>query len=77
MNGFLRWGRRIAIGLVGGAVTLAGLAMMVLPGPGLVTLILGLGILSLEFKAAEVWLQRTKFQLARVTERVKALRRRR
>ena len=38
----------------------AGIAMLVLPGPGIVTILLGLGILSLEFERPRVWLARLK-----------------
>jgi len=72
----VRWVRRIGIGLVGGVVSLAGLAMIVLPGPGLLTLILGLVILRVEFAIADVWLQRTRLQLARVTDRLRGRRNR-
>ena len=41
-------------------VVLAGLAMMVLPGPGVLTIALGLAILSLEFELPRSWLARLK-----------------
>ena len=41
--------RRPLAAVVGAALLLAGAAMLVLPGPGLVTLAAGLGILALEF----------------------------
>jgi len=44
---------RIAIIAFGSIVTLAGLAMMVLPGPGIVVIIAGLGILASEVSWAE------------------------
>lgn len=44
---------RIAIIVFGTLVTLAGLAMMVLPGPGIVVIIAGLGILASEVSWAE------------------------
>jgi uncharacterized protein (TIGR02611 family) len=44
---------RIAIIAFGTLVTLAGLAMMVLPGPGIVVIIAGLGILASEVSWAE------------------------
>jgi len=34
--------------------------MLVLPGPGTVTILLGLGILSLEFERPRVWLAHLK-----------------
>lgn len=45
--------RKILLTIVGGAVTLVGIAMMVLPGPGLIVIVLGLWILAQEFDWAE------------------------
>lgn len=47
-------GKRIAITVAGFAVLLAGVAMLVLPGPGIVVIIGGLAILATEY----VWAQR-------------------
>jgi uncharacterized protein (TIGR02611 family) len=49
-----RNGRRVGISIAGGAVVLAGLAMLVLPGPGVLVIIAGLAILATEY----VWAQR-------------------
>jgi uncharacterized protein (TIGR02611 family) len=49
-----RNGRRIGITVIGFAVVIAGVAMLVLPGPGLVVICVGLAILSTEY----VWAQR-------------------
>ena len=46
--------KRIAVAVVGGTVTLIGLAMVVLPGPAIVVIPLGLSILATEF----VWPRR-------------------
>jgi len=48
----MRLGRRIGIAIAGGVVTIAGvvLAVPLIPGPGLLLVLLGLGILSLEFE---------------------------
>ena len=43
---------RVGIALVGGVILLAGVAMLVLPGPGLLTIAAGLALLALEFEAA-------------------------
>jgi UPF0716 family protein affecting phage T7 exclusion len=56
----LRLGRRILIATSGLLVIAAGAAMLVLPGPGVVTILLGLGILSLEFERPRVWMARLK-----------------
>lgn len=52
--------RRIVVGLVGVTVLLVGVAMLVLPGPGIVVIPLGLGILGLEFAWARRWLSTLK-----------------
>ena len=48
--------RRAVVGVVGGSVVLAGIAMMVLPGPGVASILLGVGILALEFEIARQWM---------------------
>jgi uncharacterized protein (TIGR02611 family) len=49
-----RNGKRVAVTIGGFAVVLAGAAMLVLPGPGIVVIIAGLAILATEY----VWAQR-------------------
>lgn len=55
-----KWARRLVIALIGGTVCLLGVAMLVLPGPGLLVIPLGLGILGLEFAFARRWLARVR-----------------
>jgi uncharacterized protein (TIGR02611 family) len=50
----LRNGKRIAVTVAGLVLLAAGLAMMVLPGPGIVVIIAGLAVLATEY----VWAQR-------------------
>jgi uncharacterized protein (TIGR02611 family) len=52
--------KRIAIGVVGGTVLVMGVIMMVTPGPGIAGILLGLGILGIEFAWARIWLKRIK-----------------
>jgi uncharacterized protein (TIGR02611 family) len=52
--------RRIVIAVIGATVVLLGIAMLVLPGPGLLTIVGGLAILGLEFAFARRWLFRIK-----------------
>jgi hypothetical protein len=51
---------RIAWGIAGGLVTLAGVALSLpaVPGPGIVLIVVGLGMLALEFDRAERLLER-------------------
>ncbi|WP_218005891.1 PGPGW domain-containing protein [Actinomadura hibisca] len=48
----LRLVRKVAVAVTGGALIVVGLLLMVLPGPGLVVLFAGLGLLGTEFPAA-------------------------
>jgi len=61
--------RRIAVGVAGAATVAAGLALLVLPGPGLLVIALGLAILALEF----AWARRL---LLKVRARLQSVRRR-
>jgi uncharacterized protein (TIGR02611 family) len=49
---------RVAFAAAGFIVLLAGIVMLVTPGPGIPVIILGLGMLALEFSWAERWLER-------------------
>ncbi|HEX2064882.1 MAG TPA: PGPGW domain-containing protein, partial [Acidimicrobiales bacterium] len=73
-----RWigrnGKRIAVAVVGAVLVLAGLVMMVTPGPGLLVIIAGLFVLGTEFVWAERALDKAR---ERASEAKKAVRRRR
>ena len=58
-----RLAKRVAIALIGGTITLIGVALVVLPGPAFLVLPLGLGILGVEFVWARRLLQRIKERL--------------
>lgn len=58
--------RRIGVAAAGGTLLAAGVAMLVLPGPGLLVMVAGLGLLATEFAWAERRLAQTK-QAARRT----------
>lgn len=64
LNTSLRYARKGLIGLVGGAVTVVGLVLTFLPGPGIAVMLLGLAILSIEFRSARRAQQHVK-ELAR------------
>ncbi|NKZ06297.1 hypothetical protein HGB48_21480 [Actinomadura latina] len=44
--------RKIAVAIAGFALMIAGAAMLVLPGPGIVAILAGLGLLGTEFPTA-------------------------
>lgn len=56
--GSLVW--RIFIGIIGGLVTIIGTIFLFAPGPGLLVLLAGLGILATEFAWASSAIRRTK-----------------
>ena len=56
----LRAAWRVVVGIVGATVLALGLAMLVLPGPGLLVIPFGLAILATEFVWARRWLQKIR-----------------
>ena len=52
--------RRVVIAVIGGTIVLLGVAMLVLPGPGLLTIVGGLAVLGVEFAFARRWLKRAR-----------------
>jgi uncharacterized protein (TIGR02611 family) len=61
---------RLAFALAGFVVLLAGLVMLVTPGPGIPVVVLGLTILALEFAWAERWLERLLDRAERAVDQV-------
>ena len=68
-----RQGRRLVILLLGTSVLLVGIAMIVLPGPALVVIPLGLAVLGIEFAWARRWLAMLRRQSQRLIELRRAL----
>ena len=60
---------RLLVGLGGFAALFGGLALLVLPGPGIPLVIVGLGLLALEFRWAETALAHARRQAKRVRPR--------
>ena len=67
----LRQARRIAILLIGSTVLLIGIAMLVLPGPGLLVIPAGLSILSLEFLWARRWLGKMQATTNKIAQKAR------
>jgi uncharacterized protein (TIGR02611 family) len=63
-----RSGKRVAVTIAGFAVLLAGIALLVLPGPGWLLIFVGLTILATEY----VWAQRLLNAAKRKAEQAKA-----
>jgi uncharacterized protein (TIGR02611 family) len=56
----LRSSKRIAVTVVGFALVALGLVMLVLPGPGIVVVVIGFAVLGTEYVWAATMLERTK-----------------
>lgn len=52
--------RLVAVSVVGGTVVLTGVAMLVLPGPGILAILAGLALLATEFAWARRWLEQAR-----------------
>ena len=65
--GSLVW--RAFIGVVGGSVTILGAVFLFAPGPGLLVLLAGLGILATEFAWASTAIRKTKSIAQATSER--------
>ena len=61
----------MAVVVAGFALLAAGIAMLVLPGPGLLTIVAGLALLATEFAWAERTLEQAKRRAAGAAERVR------
>ncbi|MFZ2508479.1 MAG: PGPGW domain-containing protein [Steroidobacteraceae bacterium] len=69
-----KWARRIAVAVIGGSVLVIGIMMVVLPGPAIIIIPLGLGILGLEFAWARMWLRKLRATATDVVNRVRGRR---
>ncbi len=55
-----RLARRIVTGVIGGTLLVVGAVLLLTPGPGILTILLGLAILAAEFAWARLWLRRLR-----------------
>ncbi len=67
--GRLFW--RVIIGVIGGGVTVFGTLLLVIPGPGVLVLLAGLGILATEFAWAGRIMMHTKQMASKAEERTR------
>ena len=65
-----RSGKRIAVTVVGAALVAAGLAMLVLPGPGVLVIAAGFAVLGTEYVWAATVLERGKQAAAAIGRRI-------
>src|SRR5690348_6016718 len=69
----MRLARRIGIAIAGGLLVLAGaiLSLPLVPGPGFLLILAGLGMLSLEFERPRIWLAWLKKRFGKLADRVR------
>ena len=71
-----RRAKRVGVGIAGSTVLGAGVAMLVLPGPGLVVIVAGLAIRATEFAWAEHRLHQARAKAAAAAEAARSAGRR-
>ena len=62
-----RVAKRIVVAVIGGTVTLIGIALIVLPGPAFVVIPVGLSILATQFLWAKRFLEKARQMATRFT----------
>ena len=67
----LRVAKRIVVAVIGGTVTLLGIALIVLPGPAFIVIPIGLSILATEFLWARRWLKKIRQLATKLTSKSK------
>lgn len=71
----LKQARRLVVAVIGGTVLIAGIVMIVTPGPAVVVIPLGLAILATEFIWARHLLHRVKEHISNTADKVRNRRR--
>lgn len=66
--------RRIAVAVVGSTVLAVGIALIVLPGPAIIVIPVGLAILGAEFAWARLWLKKIRQSISGQTAESRAAR---
>jgi tellurite resistance protein TerC len=69
-SGF-RLAKRIVVAVVGGTITLIGIALLILPGPAFIVIPVGLSILATEFVWARKFLRKAREVAARAASKTK------
>ena len=70
-NSKLRVAKRIVVAVIGGTVTLIGVALIVLPGPAIVVIPIGLSILASQFVWARRYLEKARRIATRGTSKTR------
>ncbi|MFA5890310.1 MAG: PGPGW domain-containing protein [Actinomycetota bacterium] len=66
--------KRVVVTIVGAVLLVAGLVMIVTPGPGMLLVVAGLAVLGTEYLWARRFLARAKQQTAKIVRRARSAR---
>jgi uncharacterized protein (TIGR02611 family) len=66
----LRMAYALIIAIIGSTIILIGIVLLLLPGPGIAVIIVGLGVLASEFAWARRLLKKTKNELKKEMEKL-------
>ncbi len=66
--------RRIAVTVIGLTVLVLGVVMVIMPGPAVIVIPVGLAILGLEFAWARVWLRKLRRRISSDNAEVRSIR---
>lgn len=72
MNKAYKTARKIAVAVIGFTVVAVGVALLVLPGPGLLVIIAGLAILAIGFEWAERYLNKAKKHAKELPKKIRS-----
>ncbi|MEY2481576.1 MAG: hypothetical protein QOK24_104 [Verrucomicrobiota bacterium] len=61
--------RKLIVAVIGGTIVLIGIVMILLPGPAVIVIPVGLGVLATEFAWARRLVRRTRVMIAKVRGR--------
>lgn len=62
--------RRFFIGLIGITILVIGILMIILPGPAIIFIPLGLTILATEYIWAKIWLKKLKSKVSEIKKKI-------
>lgn len=71
-NRSLKQAKKLAVGVIGSTILIIGLVLLVMPGPGLLVIIVGLGILASEFVWAKNLREKAKNHYQKTKNSIKS-----
>ena len=69
-NKTLQQAKKLVVSVIGATILIIGLVMLVMPGPGFLVIIIGLGILATEFVWASLLLEKAKNHYEKTKQKI-------